>query len=139
MKAEIYVDVADPALAGFVQAASANMHAAVKTGSLHAGTHAATRPALHFRAPDVPFHQAAPTFTEDIVIPWEGQAAASTPCGAAAAKIAAGQDVKLVARVSEGPEERRKLHGRNCRTSSAKRAPTPAVSRRSAVRLQAGL
>ena len=42
----------------------------------------------------------------------------------AAAKITAGQDVKLVARVSEGPEQRRKLHGAIQGHPAPRRAPT---------------
>ena len=56
----------------------------------------------------MPFQQAAPDFTEDITIPWEGKRLLDA-VRRASTKIAAGQEVKLVARVSEGPEERRKL------------------------------
>ena len=107
VSAELYVDVADPGLAGFARRQWKD--AAFKIGSLHAGTQCcAMDPLLHYRAPNVPFHQAAPTFSEDIVVPWEGRRLTDA-VRRAAAKIAAGQDVNLVARVSEGPEERRKL------------------------------
>ena len=106
LAAELYVDVADPGLAAFVQRTTG---ATVKTGSLHAGTQCCDKdPALHFRAPNQPFHQAGPTFTEDIVVPWEGRRLTDA-VRRAAPNLAAGQDVKLVARVSEGPEQRRKL------------------------------
>jgi hypothetical protein len=102
VKAEIETEVADPALADFVKR---QFHIAnVETGSLHAGTKCCDD--LHYKS--APFHQAAPTFAEDIVIPWEGRRLLDA-VKEAAPKIAAGQDVKLVARVSEGPEERRKL------------------------------
>jgi hypothetical protein len=102
VKAEIYTEVADPGLAELVKR---QFHiATVETGSLHAGTKCCDN--LHFKS--APFHQAAPTFAEDIPIPWEGKRLLDA-VQQAAAKIAAGQDVKLVARVSEGPEERRKL------------------------------
>ena len=112
VKAELYVDVADPRLQDFIKTQiKERWHAAaeVRTGSLHAGTQCCDKdPNLHFRAPGVPFQQAAPTFTEDLVIPWEGKRLIEA-VRRASAKITAGQDVRLVARVSEGPEERRKL------------------------------
>ena len=102
VKAEIYTDVADPGLADFVKR---QLHIAqVATGSLHAGTKCCD--SLHYQS--APFHQGAPTFAEDIVIPWEGKRLLDA-VQQAAAKLTAGQDVKLVARVSEGPDERRKL------------------------------
>jgi hypothetical protein len=112
VKAEIYADVADPALTAFVrQQIQQQLHtiAAVKTASLHAGTGCCEQsPNLHFQSPTTKFQPAAPTFTEDIVIPWEGKRLVEA-VRRASARIAAGQPVKLVARVSEGPEERRKL------------------------------
>ena len=102
VKVEIDTEVADPALAAFVKQ---QFHIAnVQTGTLHAGTKCCTD--LHYKS--APFQQAAPTFAEDIVIPWEGKRLLDA-VQQAAAKIAAGQDVKLVARVSEGPDQRRKL------------------------------
>ncbi|MDR3698961.1 MAG: M14 family zinc carboxypeptidase [Candidatus Sulfopaludibacter sp.] len=107
MSAELYVDVADPALADFARRQWKT--AAFKIGSLHAGTQCCDKdPLLHYRGPNVPFHQAAPTFSEDIVVPWEGRRLTDA-VRRAAAKIKPGEDVNLVARVSEGPEERRKL------------------------------
>ncbi len=112
VKAEIYTDVADAKLADFVrQQAQDRLHAAadVKVASLRAGTACcAQNPALHYDAPGYSFHATTPTFTEDIAIPWEGKRLMEA-VRRGSAKIAAGDEVKLVARVSEGPEERRKL------------------------------
>ncbi|MEI9970685.1 MAG: hypothetical protein WDO73_00800 [Ignavibacteriota bacterium] len=67
VKAEIETEVADPALADFVKR---EFHIAnVETGTLHAGTKCCD--SLHYKS--APFHQASPTFAEDIVIPWEGK------------------------------------------------------------------
>ena len=65
-------------------------------------------PDLHFETPGYPYHQATPTFAEDLVIPWEGTRLVKAVQGAAP-KIKAGQDVRLLARVSEGLEQRQKL------------------------------
>ncbi|HEY2017707.1 MAG TPA: M14 family zinc carboxypeptidase [Bryobacteraceae bacterium] len=112
VRAELYVELADPKLRSFVKdRVEEQLHttADVKTGSLHAGTRCCDKdPNLHYRAPEMPFQQAAPHFTEDIVIPWEGRRLLDA-VRRASAKITAGQEVKLVARVSEGPEQRRKL------------------------------
>jgi len=99
----------------------------VKTASLHAGTQCCLNiPDLHFRAPGVPFQQGAPTFSEDIVIPWEGKRLLDV-VRRAAPKIVAGQDVRLTARVSEGPSNAANSK-RNSATSSPKRARMPSVS-----------
>jgi hypothetical protein len=112
VKAEVYTDLADPRLSDFIRnQIQQRWHTAadVKTASLHAGTACCSaNPNLHLEAPGYTFHPAAPTFTEDIVIPWEGRRAEDA-LRRAAAKIAPGQDVELVARLSEGPEQRRKL------------------------------
>jgi hypothetical protein len=109
VKAEIYTDVDDPGLAGFARQQLHLSNAEVKTGSLHAGTQCCDRnPDLHLRSAEAPFHQAAPTFTEDLTIPWEGRRLLDA-VQHASAKFAPGQEVKLTARVSEGPEVRRKL------------------------------
>jgi len=112
VKAELYVELADPKLKDFVkEQVEDRLHttAAVKAESLHAGTRCCERePSLHFRAPDMPFQQAKPDFIEDITIPWEGKRLIDA-VRRASTRISAGQEVKLVARVSEGPEERRKL------------------------------
>jgi hypothetical protein len=112
IKAEVYTDLADPRLADFVrQQIEDRLHARadVIASSLHAGTACCAKdPALHFDAPGYRFRQAAPTFTEDITIPWEGKRLIEA-VRRGSAQIAAGDEVKLVARVSEGPEQRRKL------------------------------
>ncbi len=77
VKAEIYTDLADPKLADFARRQIQDgMHVAaeVKVASLRAGTACcAQTPALHFESPGYPFHASAPTFSEDITIPWEGK------------------------------------------------------------------
>jgi hypothetical protein len=112
VKAEVYTDLADPKLGDFVKQhvdERLHTHAEVVVDGLHAGTACCDRnPALHFEAPGYRFHQAAPTFTEDITIPWEGKRLVEA-VRRGSAQIAAGDEVKLMARVSEGPEERRKL------------------------------
>ena len=100
----------------------------MKAGSLRAGTQCCVKdPDLHFRAPGVPFQQAAPTFTEDIAIPWEGRRLLDT-VKRASAKVTAGQEVRLVARVSEGPEQRRKLEAQ-LKEMLAKAGADPAFPR----------
>jgi hypothetical protein len=113
VKAEVYVDVADPRLADFArQQITSRLHIAnadVQTGSLHAGTRCCDQqPNVHYQAPLQAFHQSAPTFTEDLVIPWEGTRLLQAVRGAAS-KIRRGSAITLLARVSEGPEQRRKL------------------------------
>ena len=81
----------------------------VETGSLHAGTQCCEKlPALHYHEPGYAFHQGAPAFEEDIVIPWEGSRLLNAVKGALP-KLKSGEPVKIVARVSEGPEMRRTL------------------------------
>jgi len=112
VKAEVYLDIADPKLRDFVkEQVEEKLHAtaAVHAASLRAGSRCCAKdPDLHLRAPQSPFQQAAPDFTEDIAIPWEGRRLVEAVRGASA-KIAAGQPVRLVARVSEGPGQRAKL------------------------------
>jgi hypothetical protein len=112
VKAEIYTDIADAKLAEFARGQIQDrwhVAADVTAASLHAGTRCCSgNPDLHYTAPGFTFRQTAPTFTEDIVIPWEGKRAADA-VRRAAAKIAPGQDVDLEVRVSEGPDQRRKL------------------------------
>lgn len=113
VKAEVYVDLADPGLEAFLQKNIESRlhvaHAEVTTGTLHAGTRCcAANPPVHYEGPIVPFHQAAPTFAEDLVIPWEGRRLIEA-VEKAAPKIERGQTVTLVARVSESPQERQKL------------------------------
>ncbi|HTS66996.1 MAG TPA: M14 family zinc carboxypeptidase [Candidatus Acidoferrales bacterium] len=104
VKAEVYVDVADPKLAGFIGQIVPG--ATVKAASLRAGTRCCDE--LHFRAPGVDFQKQTPTFAEDVVIPWEGKRLVDS-VRAAASKIARQKEVKLAALVSEGPDQRRKL------------------------------
>ncbi len=107
IKAEVYADVADPKLAEYIHAQWPAVDA--KAASLHAGTRCcSTLPDLHFRAPGYEYQASAPTFTEDIVIPWEGKRLLDA-VRRASAKLVRSQEVKLVARVSEGPAQRAKL------------------------------
>src|SRR6185437_11466519 len=112
LKAEIYADLVDPKLAGFVRdeiQKRYHLAADVTAASLRAGTQCCdANPDLHYDNPEFPFHQGTPVFTEDIHIPWEGTALLDD-ARAAAAKLAPGQAVTLSAGVSEGPEVRRKL------------------------------
>jgi hypothetical protein len=113
VKAEMYVELADPALTKFVRERIEQQlkiqDVDLKTDSLRAGTRCCDKdPNLHFQDADYPFHQAAPTFVEDFTIPWEGTRLVDAVKGATS-QIKHGQEVKLVARVSEGPEERVKL------------------------------
>jgi hypothetical protein len=111
VKAEVYADLADPGLSDFIhQEIQRQWHVAaadVIAASLRAGTRCCDKaPDLHYQGPM--YHQATPTFTEDIVIPWEGRRLLDA-VRRASSGIAPGQEVRLVARVSEGPAERRKL------------------------------
>ncbi|HWF48340.1 MAG TPA: M14 family zinc carboxypeptidase, partial [Bryobacteraceae bacterium] len=113
LKAEVYVDVADPQLSDFVKKQIATelpgVPADVKVGSLHAGVQCcAEDPALHYVEPGVTFHQGKPTFVEDITIPWEGTRLLNA-VRQALPDVNRDQPVTLIARVSEGPEVRRKL------------------------------
>ena len=116
VKAEVYADLADPGLAAFVQKQIQQelgvASATVKAGSLRAGTQCCDQiPDLHFETPGYPYHQGTPTFAEDLVIPWEGTRLLNAVQGVAS-KVKAGQDVKLLARVSEGIDQRQKLQAR---------------------------
>ena len=114
VKAEVYVDLADSNLQNFIQhKLQEDLHISninVVAGSLRAGTRCCDRdPDLHFAGPGFPFHQAAPDFSEDFVIPWEGNRLLEA-ARRATAKIKPGAPVNLIARVSEGPEQRQKLN-----------------------------
>jgi len=110
VKASVYVDVAEAGLTSVVEKeVSAKLHTAVKveTGSLHAGTQCCDHtPNLHYQAPGYTFHQGAPTFQEDLTIPWEGTRLLKAVKDALP-KLKG--PVKILARVSEGPEQRKKL------------------------------
>lgn len=113
LKAEVYVDLADPNLKDFVQhQLEQQLHTQnveVVAGSLRAGTRCCDKdPNLHFDEPGYAFHQAAPDFAEDFTIPWEGNRLLDA-VRKDAPKIKPGAPVTLIARVSEGPEERQKL------------------------------
>lgn len=112
VEAGVFVDIADAGLDGIVSRqieAGLNVKAKVKTGSLHAGTQCCAKlPALHYKEPGYRFEPGTPTFAEDLVIPWEGTRLLQAVKGALA-KLKQGEAVSLTARVSEGPEQRRKL------------------------------
>jgi hypothetical protein len=113
VKAELYADLADPGLGGFVQKQVQQGlgvgSVTVRAGSLRAGTQCCNQvPDLHFETPGYPYQQATPTFAEDLVIPWEGTRLMKAVSGAAS-KVKPGRDVTLLARVSEGLKSRQKL------------------------------
>jgi hypothetical protein len=110
---KLYVDIAEPGLANLVrQVFNERVGAAdvkVKVRSLHAGTQCcASLPALHYQEPDYQYHQGSPTFQEDLVFPWEGTRLLDAVRNALS-KLNPGEPVKVVARVSEGPEQRQHL------------------------------
>jgi Zinc carboxypeptidase len=107
VQARVFVDVAEPGLKELVHQALGR-DAAIEVASLHAGTQCCEKlPALHYREPGYAFHQGTPAFSEDIVIPWEGSRLISA-VKSALPKLSAGP-VRIVARVSEGPEVRARL------------------------------
>ena len=107
VEAKVFVDVAEPGLKDQVRAALGRDARISKIGSLHAGTQCCEKlPALHYREPGYQYHQGAPAFAEDIVIPWEGTRLINS---VKKARFKPDVPVKLVARVSEGPEVRVKL------------------------------
>ena len=59
-------------------------------------------------SPAIRFTKPPQRFPDDLVIPWEGNRLLKL-VRAAAPRIQRGQSVTLIARVSEGPEERQKL------------------------------
>ncbi len=110
---KLFVDVADAGLRDLVErSVKSRLGVAsvkVETGSLHAGTQCCEHnPTLHYREPGYAFQQGSPTFKEDLVIPWEGTRLVKV-IKDALPRLKAGRPVRLVARVSEGPEERLKL------------------------------
>jgi hypothetical protein len=113
--ATVYVDRADPKLASFIRSrieqSEPGAKVIVHTGSLHAGMKCcAADPPLHYVSRLHPFVQAQPTFTDDFTIPWEGRRLLDA-VSKAAPGIEHGQPANLLAEVSEGPEERKKLAG----------------------------
>ena len=141
MKAEIYTDVADDKLAAFAktQLKALNVDAEVKTGSLHAGTACCNQaPIGHFESADFPYHQAEPTFSEDIVIPWEGKRLVDLVRKAALPTITSGG--RETGRTRERrPRERRKLTAATADILDEGRRECRAFERGSALRVQAGL
>ena len=106
VEAKVFVDVAEPGLKDLVRTALKH-EANIEVASLHAGTQCCEKlPALHYREPGYTYHQGAPAFQEDILIPWEGTRLINA---VKASKFKPGVPVKLVAKVSEGPEMRVKL------------------------------
>ncbi|HTB12736.1 MAG TPA: M14 family zinc carboxypeptidase [Bryobacteraceae bacterium] len=112
VKASVYVDVADSGLKDVIEKdlrEKLKTSVNVETGSLHAGTQCCEHnPSLHYQAPGYTFHQATPTFQEDLTIPWEGTRLLKAVKDSLP-KLKGQVGVKLLARVSEGPEQRQKL------------------------------
>jgi hypothetical protein len=112
VEVKIFVDVADAGLKEIVEKeVGAKLKTAVKveTGSLHAGTQCCEHnPALHYQAPGYAFHQGVPTFQEDLTIPWEGTRLLKAVRDSLP-RLNGQSSVDVVARVSEGPEQRLKL------------------------------
>jgi Zinc carboxypeptidase len=113
LDATVYVDKADPHLSSFIrrqlEQRAPGAKVTVHTGSLHAGLKCCTSdPPLHYVSPLHPFVQAAPTFTDDFTIPWEGRRLLEK-VRSAANQLERGQPVELRAEVSEGPAELLKL------------------------------
>lgn len=115
VSAEVDVDEADPGLKAYVgkmlgQRLNADK-VDVVTGNLHAGIKCcAAEPAQHLQSDLIPFHQAEPTFAEDITLPWEGTRLIDAVTKAAAS-LPRGQSIVVQAGVSESPEQRLKLTG----------------------------
>jgi Zinc carboxypeptidase len=110
---QVYVDVAEPGLADLLrtraQARLAAGDVKVDVRSLHAGTQCCTTlPALHYQEPGYQYRQGTPAFQEDLVIPWEGKRLLDA-VKTALPKLQPGGTVKLLAVVSEGPEQRKRL------------------------------
>ena len=104
------MDVAEPGLAGLLRSqAETRLRATgvkVDVRSLHAGTQCCTSlPALHYQEPGYTYRQGTPAVQEDIVIPWEGKRLLDA-VKTSLPKLKPGAPVKLLARVSEGPEQR---------------------------------
>ena len=113
VEASVYTDITDPRLQEFIRTQLVSklgtLTAKVDAQSLHAGIKCCDHnPSLHYREPGRDFHQAAPTFEENIVIPWEGNTLVSAVERALPA-VRQGQPARLRAMVSEGPEQRLKL------------------------------
>ncbi len=143
VKAEVYVDLADPGLQDFIQQQLQQKlsipHVEVVAGSLRAGTRCCDRdPDLHFTEPGYPFHQGAPDFSEDFIIPWEGNRLLEA-AKRAASKIKPGSadhiDCAGQRRSRRTPEAHRRV-GKYFYESWRR---SKATSRGSAVRVQTGI
>ena len=113
VEAKVFVEIADPGLKDLVrkqlQTELGVSEVKVDTGSLRAGTQCCEHnPSLHYREPGYHFQPGKPAFQEDMVIPWEGTRLLKAVKDALP-RLKPGEPVKLVARVSEGPEQRLKL------------------------------
>src|ERR1700722_11029105 len=112
VEAKVFVDVSDAGLKDAIEkevGGKLKTAVRVETGSLHAGTQCCEHlPSLHYQAPGYTFHQATPTFQEDLAIPWEGTRLLNA-VKSALPKMKTQPSVSVLARVSEGPEQRQKL------------------------------
>jgi hypothetical protein len=113
VEAKVYVEIADAGLNDLVKkevdTKLGAVNAKVEVGSLHAGTQCCDhKPSLHYEQPGYTFHQGTPTFQEDLTIPWEGTRLINA-VKESAGKIRSGDIVKIDARVSEGPAQRKQL------------------------------
>jgi len=113
VEARLFVDVADKGLETLfrseVQRQLGVASAKVEVASLRAGTQCCDKvPNLHYDQPGYVFKQTKPTFEENLTIPWEGTRLINAIKGSLP-KLKAGEPVRVVARVSEGPETRQKL------------------------------
>ena len=135
VEAKVFVDIADKGLAALVQAELTKQlgvaSVKVEAASMRAGTQCCDKvPNLHYDEPGYTFRQATPTFTEDLTIPWEGTRLINA-VKSALPKLKAGEPVRLLARVSESPEQRLKLRnqlGAMLREAGAKNASVVVLS-----------
>ena len=109
VEAKVFVDLADPGLAGLVRKTLNIPDAKIEVASLHAGTQCCEHlPTLHYHETGYNYRPGKPTFSEDIVIPWEGTRLLNA-VNEALPRIKPADPVTLIARLSEGPEQRKKL------------------------------
>ena len=130
VEAKVYVDIADSGLTELVRSELRRRLGTAEIQvdrSLHAGTQCCeSLPSLHYTEPGYTFHQGAPAFQEDLVIPWKGTRLINA-VKAALPKLRPGEPVKLVARVSESPEQRQKLERQLAQMLSAAGAKSSRV------------
>ncbi len=113
VEVKLFADVADPRLAdlarNMVETRLGISAVKMTVGSVHAGTQCCEKlPALHYQEPGYVYRQGTPAFQEDLTIPWEGKRLLDA-VRSALPKLKPGEPVKLLARVSEGPQERQRL------------------------------